>query len=85
MDGEEILISGRVASSSLSMTTWRHERCQHHNDVLRDFSAKRMENGVAGPTVNRNLAMLRRMFKLAEREASLEHSVLPDAEGIRAA
>jgi integrase len=37
-------------------------------DVLRDFSAKRMEDGVTGPTVNRNLAMLRRMFKLAEHE-----------------
>jgi hypothetical protein len=31
-------------------------------DLLRDFSAKRMESGVTGPTVNRNLAMLRRMF-----------------------
>jgi integrase len=34
---------------------------------------KRMENGVAGPTVNRNLAMLRRMFKLAERESKVSN------------
>jgi len=40
-------------------------------DLLRDFSAKRTENGVTGPTVNRNLAMLRRMFKLAERESKV--------------
>jgi integrase len=37
-------------------------------DVLRDYSAKRMQQGVSGPTVNRNLAVLRRMFKLAEQE-----------------
>ena len=42
-------------------------------DVLRNFSAKRMEDGVAGPTINRNLAMLRRMFKLAEREGKVSH------------
>jgi len=41
--------------------------------VLRDFSAKRMVNGVAGPTVNRNLAMLRRMFRLAERESKVSN------------
>ena len=40
-------------------------------DLLRDFSSKRMEGGVVGPTVNRNLAMLRRMFKLAEREGKV--------------
>jgi len=33
-------------------------------DALRDFVAKRMENGVSGPTCNRNLALLRRMFVL---------------------
>jgi len=42
-------------------------------DLLRDFSAKRTENGVTGPTVNRNLAMLRRMFKLAERESKVSN------------
>jgi len=40
-------------------------------DLLRDFSSKRMEDGVVGPTVNRNFAMLRRMFKLAEREGKV--------------
>ncbi len=34
-------------------------------DVLRKFVAKRKdEDDVEGPTVNRNLAMIRRMFKL---------------------
>jgi len=42
-------------------------------DVIRDFSAKRMEGGVSGSTVNRNLAMLRRMLKLAEREGKVSN------------
>ena len=42
-------------------------------DLLRDFSATRTENGVTGPTVNRNLAMLRRMFKVAERESKVSN------------
>jgi hypothetical protein len=29
------------------------------------------EGGVIGPTVNRNLAMLRRMFRLAQREGKV--------------
>jgi integrase len=72
MDDEEVLISGRrgllkplddyfAGMNVISITT----------DVLRDFSAKRIECGVSGPTVNRNLAMLRRMFKLAEREGKV--------------
>jgi hypothetical protein len=42
-------------------------------DLLRDFSAKRTENGVAGPIINRDPAMLRRMFKLAERESKVSN------------
>lgn len=74
VEGEEVVVSGRRGllkpnddyfggMNVASITT----------DLLRDFSAKRMENGVAGPTVNRNLAMLRRMFKLAERESKVSH------------
>jgi integrase len=37
-------------------------------DVLREFVAKRKEAGASGPTCNRNLALLRRMFRLAQRE-----------------
>lgn len=42
-------------------------------DVLRDFVAKRMDNGVSGPTCNRNLALLRRMFMLAKREGKIQN------------
>src|SRR5882762_11298688 len=46
-------------------------------DVLREFVSKRMKEGnpkkaISGPTVNRNLALLRRMFKLAQREGKLQ-------------
>jgi hypothetical protein len=42
-------------------------------DVLRKFSAQRIADGVAGPTVNRNLALLRRMFNLAKLEGKLSN------------
>jgi hypothetical protein len=55
-------------------------------DVLRDFSSKRMQNGGVGPTVNRNLAMLRRLFKLAERQSKVSNvPYFDDAERIEAA
>jgi integrase len=41
-------------------------------DVLRDFVSKRMKEGISGPTCNRNLAALRRMFKLAQREGKIQ-------------
>src|SRR5437870_4694529 len=77
MDGKEILISGRRGLlKPLDDYFGGMNVANITTDVLRDFSSKRMENGVAGPTVNRNLAMLRRMFKLAERESkrSEEHT-----------
>src|SRR6185437_2557170 len=42
-------------------------------DVLREFVAKRMADGITGPTCNRNLAVLRRMFYLAQREGKIQH------------
>ena len=42
-------------------------------DVLREFVAKRKAAGVSGPTCNRNLTMLRRMFKLAQRENKVQN------------
>jgi integrase len=44
-------------------------------DVIREFKAKRKAEGVCGPSVNRNLAALRRMFNMARRENKL--SVVP--------
>ena len=74
MDGEEILISGRRGLlKPLDDYFDGMNAANIKTDVLRAFSAKRMENGVAGPTVNRNLAMLRRMFKLAEREGKVSN------------
>src|SRR6266478_4390781 len=76
MDGEEILISGRRGLlKPLDDYFGGMNAANIKTDVLRDFSAKRMENGVAvaGPTVNRNLAMVRRMFKLAEREGKVSN------------
>jgi len=74
MDGEEILISGRRRDlKPLDDYFGGMNVASIKTDVLRHFSAKWMENGVAGPTVNRNLAMLRRMFKLAERESKVSN------------
>src|SRR5205807_4997938 len=74
MDGKEILISGRRGLlKPLDDYFGGMNVANITTDVLRDFSSKRMENGVAGPTVNRNLAMLRRMFKLAERESKVSN------------
>lgn len=43
------------------------------SDVLRDFVKQRMDGGVSGPTCNRNLASLRRMFHLAQREGKIQN------------
>jgi len=40
-------------------------------DRLREFIAKRQEQGAANGTVNRSLALLRRMFKLAVQDQKL--------------
>lgn len=42
-------------------------------DALRNFVAKRMAAGTSGPTCNRNLAALRRMFYLAQREGKIQN------------
>ncbi len=41
-------------------------------DVLRDFVAKRLARGVEKPTVNRSLALLRRMMNLARKEGKIQ-------------
>jgi hypothetical protein len=77
LDGEEVLISGRRGllkplDDFFGGINVRNIR----TDLIREFKAKRMgEDGVLGPTVNRNLAMPRRMFRLAQREGKL--SVVP--------
>jgi integrase len=39
--------------------------------TLRKFKAERMANGASGPTCNRALAFLRRMFKLAQQQGKV--------------
>jgi integrase len=41
-------------------------------DVLREFITTRKAVGASGPTCNRNLALLRRMFRLAQRENKVQ-------------
>lgn len=43
-------------------------------DVIRDFAQKLQERGAANGTINRSLALLRRMFRLAVQDGKL-HSV----------
>ena len=74
IDGE-LYISGRKGwlkplddyfknYSMLSITT----------EVLREFKeARKKSDGVSGPTVNRNFAALRRMFRLAQKQGRLMH------------
>jgi integrase len=42
-------------------------------DKLREFVAQRKAAGVSGPTCNRNLTVLRRMFMLAKRENKIQN------------
>jgi integrase len=42
-------------------------------DKLREFVSQRKAAGASGPTCNRNLALLRRMFRLAQRENKVQN------------
>jgi integrase len=50
------------------------------SDVIEDFKEKRLSNGVRTATVNRDLAVLRRMMKLAERKMLISESPFRDVE-----
>jgi integrase len=73
IDGEEVLISGRRGLLKHLDDFFGGMNVRNiTTDLLREFKAQRMgEGGVIGPTVNRNLAMLRRMFRLAQREGKV--------------
>ena len=49
-------------------------------DVIEDFKEKRLSAGVRTATVNRDLAVLRRMMKLAERRMLINESPFRDLE-----
>jgi integrase len=46
-------------------------------DELRKYTAYRRRHGVAGPTIRRELNVLRAMFKLALQEKTLSHDQIP--------
>ena len=50
------------------------------SDVIEDFKEKRLSHGVRTATVNRDLAVLRRMMKLAERKMLISESPFRDVE-----
>jgi integrase len=50
------------------------------SDVIEDFKEKRLSEGVRTATVNRDLAVLRRMMKLAERRMLINESPFRDVE-----
>jgi integrase len=49
-------------------------------DVIEDFKEKRLSNGIRTATVNRDLAVLRRMMRLAERKMLISESPFRDVE-----
>jgi len=73
---EELLISGRKGVLKTLDDFFGGMKVQAiTTDVLRNFVAHRKEeDDVEGPTVNRNLAMIRRMFKLAQREGKVSNT-----------
>ena len=50
------------------------------SDVIEDFKEKRLLQGVRTATVNRDLAVLRRMMKLAERKMLINESPFRDVD-----
>jgi integrase len=50
------------------------------SDVIEEFKEKRLSNGIRTATVNRDLAVLRRMMRLAERKMLISESPFRDVE-----
>jgi integrase len=50
------------------------------SDVIEDFKEKRLSDGVRTATVNRDLALLHRMMKLAERKMLINENPFRDVE-----
>lgn len=49
-------------------------------DVIEDFKEKRLAQGVRTATINRDLAVLHRMMKLAERKMLITESPFRDVD-----
>lgn len=75
MNGEDLVISGKKGVLKALDDFFGGMAVQTiTTDTLRRFVAKRKEeDGVGGPACNRNLARLRRMFTLAQREGKVTY------------
>lgn len=50
------------------------------SDLIEDFKEKRLSEGVRTATINRDLALLHRMMKLAERKLLINESPFRDVD-----
>ncbi len=74
MDGDNPVITGRRGHLKALDDYFKGMRVVAITEhMLRKFKAERVENGVAGPTCNRSLAYLRRMFKLAQQQGKVSN------------
>jgi|ERR1700722_370170 len=72
MDGEDPVITGRRGHLKALDDYFKGMNVVAISaHTLRKFKTERMGNGVSGPTCNRSLAYLRRMFKLAQRQGKV--------------
>jgi len=73
MDGDDPVITGRRGHLKALDDYFGGMSVTAIVAVLRQFVDDRTAVGVAGPTINRNLAYLRRMFKLAQQQGKVSN------------
>jgi len=73
MDGEDPVITGRKGHLRALDDYFRGLPVRAIGLLIRKFVDDRKAAGIAGPTINRNFAYLRRMLKLAERQGKVSH------------
>jgi len=73
MDGEDPVITGRRGHLRALDDYFAGVPVSAIGSLIRKFVNDRKAAGIGGPTINRNLAYLRRMFKLAERQGKVSH------------
>jgi len=73
MDGDEPIITGRRGHLKALDDYFAGMSVTAIGGTLRKFVNDRSVGGAAGPTINRNLAYLRRMFKLAQQQGMVSY------------
>jgi len=73
MDGDEPIITGRSGHLKALDDYFAGMSVTAIGGMLRKFVNDRGAAGAAGPTINRNLAYLRRMFKLAQQQGKVPY------------